>query len=124
MKTKKIIYYVVTALFSLLLLYSAANAVLNKEEVVNGFERMSFPIWLTVPLAIAKFMAVIAIWTRVSPWLKEWSYAGAFLLSLIALGGHLNVADGHFQGALGVAVLVLISRYLDPQVFYKRKSKL
>lgn len=124
MSTKKIIYYIVTALFSLLLLFSAGNMILNHEEVLKGFDTMSFPGWLIYPLALAKILGVIAIWSRLSSWLKEWSYAGIFLLALIALGGHLNVADGHFPGALGVAVLVLISRYLDPQVFYKRKSKL
>lgn len=122
MKTKKIIYYVVTALFSLIMLASAANILFKLPEAQAMFQTLGFPVWIPLPMAILKILGVLAIWVRKSKWLREWAYAGFFFNALLALGAHITAQDQEWAGAAVVLVLVVIARFLDPQVFYKRRS--
>jgi len=80
--------------------------------MIHGFfENLGYPTYLIYPLAIAKILGLIAIWTRLSRTLTEWAYAGFFFDVILALVAHLSVSDGGHTFALVGVILVLVSRF-------------
>lgn len=108
-KRNKIIYYVSTGLLTAMMLMSAGMYVFNNTEISKEFTNLGFPLWIIYPLATAKILGLIAIWTNKSRMLKEWAYAGFFFNFLLAGGAHIAIGDGKFPGALMALVLLLIS---------------
>ena len=111
MKATKIGYYVSTGLLSALLLFSASMYLFTNAAVQVVFGSLGFPTWLIYPMAIAKILAVVALWVKAVPTtLREWAYAGIFFNVLLALGAHLGIGDGEAAGAIIGLILVLVSR--------------
>ena len=117
MDINKISYYVATGLFSAIMLMSAGMYLFNHEMVAQIFTDLGFPTWIIYPLAVAKLLGLVAIWTRKSALLMEWAYAGFFFDVLLASGAHLTVTDGGQWPALGAMVMILISRIMRQKVF-------
>ena len=118
MKRDKIIYYVVTALASLPLLGGAIMYFINTAEIKSVFAGFNYPTYIVIPLAILKILGLTAIWTRYSPRLKEWAYAGFFINTSLAGFAHLNAGDGDFMAFI-VLVLLVVSYVMDKRVFGK-----
>lgn len=118
-KRNKIIYWIVTGLLSGLMLMSASMYFLKYEMVNETFTFLGFPSFLIYPLAIAKLLGLVAIWSNKSKLLKEWAYAGFFFDFIIALGAHFLASDGQSGMAIIAIVLLLISRIYDNKVFEK-----
>ena len=77
-KYLKIAYWVFTALFSAIMLFSA-NMYLTQYEMVKGFfETLGYPVYLIYPLAILKIIGVITLLANFNVTLKEWAYAAFF----------------------------------------------
>lgn len=110
MKTQKIIYYATTGLLSLLMIFSAGLYFFNHAAVADIFTKLGFPTYIIYPLAIAKILGLIAIWTKYSKSLTEWAYAGFFFDFVLALSAHLNAGDGEWIPA-AVALILLASSY-------------
>lgn len=117
MKRDKIIFYVVTGLFSLMMVMSAGMYLFNYDEVTLIFASLGFPAFVVYPLAVAKLAGVATIWLKPTKWLVEWAYAGFFFDFLLAGGGHLVAKDGEFGGAV-IALVLMGASYF----FYKRTS--
>jgi len=118
-KRDKIIYWVVTGLLSVMLLMSAGMYLFTHDEVSPVFNGLGFPTWVIYPLAIAKILGLVAIWTRKSALLKEWAYAGYFFNFLLALAAHLSISDGDWMGA-AIALALLVTSYIyDGKAFAK-----
>lgn len=115
MKNAKLIFYITTGLFSALMLMSAGMYLFNTAEVSQSFAVLGYPSFIIYPLAIAKILGVIAIWTGRSNTLKEWAYAGFFFDALLAFQAHIIAGDGQAAPAVVVAVLVLVSYWADKQ---------
>lgn len=111
-KRDQIIYYVVTGLFSLLMVFSAGMYIFAHDVAVEAFTRLGFPIYIIYPLAVAKLLGLVAIWTNKSKPLKQWAYAGFVFDLLLASSAHIMVGDGEFPAATGALVLVLVSFFL------------
>lgn len=79
--------------------------------VRETFTSLGFPTYIIYPLAIAKILGLIAIWTGRSRTLKEWAYAGFFFDFVLAASAHLQIADGDHMAALIAIVLLLVSYY-------------
>ncbi|MBB3701307.1 DoxX family protein [Flammeovirga yaeyamensis] len=117
MKNKnKIFYYVVTGLFSLLIMGGVANYIFQHEMVVGFFEAMGFPPNLIYYMATAKVLGVIGIWQTKSKVLREWAYAGFTFNLLLAVFAHLNVSDGEQWGAVIGLVLMSTSYFLVKKI--------
>lgn len=111
MKAIKIVYYVTTALFSVMMLMSAGNMLLNTEAVAQNFRDFGYPDYIPIPLGIAKLLGVGAIWANLSKSLKEWAYAGFFFNAVLALTAHISINDGNWPGAAVFIVLLLTSYF-------------
>ena len=112
----KIIYYIATVLLSLMMLGSAGMYVFNNAEVAKIITSLGYPTYIIYPLAVAKILGLIAIWSNYNKTLKEWAYAGFFYDFVLALTAHLNVGDGEFGGAAVALVLLVVSYIFDKKV--------
>lgn len=119
-KALKILYYTATGLLTVMMVMSAGMYFFNNPYVAETFTRVGYPTYLIYPLAIAKLLGLVAIWTRKSKRLKEWAYAGFFFNFLIGFFAHHMVSDGESLGALIALVLLAISYYGDRKVFKKK----
>lgn len=109
MKTNKIIYYVSTGLFTLLMLFSASMYIFNNPEIVKAFEGFGYPTYLIYPLATAKILGLVALWFINNKTIKEWAYAGFFFNVVLAFFAHVMIGDGQQVGAVIAFVLVTTS---------------
>ncbi|MCR9144067.1 MAG: DoxX family protein [bacterium] len=83
-----LVYYVTTGIVTLIMTFSVGNYLFNHEFVREAFMKMGYPTYIVYPLAIAKILGLIAIWSRVSPLLTGLAYAGFFydlVLAILAL---------------------------------------
>jgi len=119
MKTNKLIYWISTGLLCALMLFSAGMYLFANDVAVQAFTSLGFPIYIIYPLAVAKILAVIAILSRKSAFLKEWAYAGIFFDVVLAFTAHIMAQDGQWLFALVGIILVVVSRFLDGRVFDK-----
>jgi hypothetical protein len=82
MKRDKIIYWILTGIVALGFVMSSFMYLGKNPELMEGFNKMGFPVYFVTILGIAKLLGAIAL---VNPWwnkLKEWAYAG-FTFTLI-----------------------------------------
>ena len=117
MDRNKILYYGSTGLLTLIMGGSALMYFFNHEEVIGVFTSLGFPTYLIYPLAIAKILGLIAVWTRKSRLLMEWAYAGFFFDTLIAGSAHMVAGDDSQYPALVALLLVFISHRSGKALF-------
>src|SRR5690242_14901511 len=78
MKKTKTIFWVVTGIFSALMLFSAIPDVINTLEAKTFMNGLGYPDYVTHLLGILKVLGIIAILIPGYPRIKEWAYAGLF----------------------------------------------
>lgn len=108
-KTELIIYYLVTGIFSFMLLAGAATYFMKYEMVSEMFTSLGVSTAIIYPLAIAKILGIIAIWFIKNPLIKKLAYLGFALDLIFAIIAHLLAQDGAAFGPLIPLVLLLIS---------------
>jgi len=115
-KRNRIIYLVATGFLTLMMLGSAGMYFYDYPMVSETFAKLGFPTYIIYPLAIAKILGLIAIWTKKSQMLKEWAYAGFFFDFILAISAHVMINDGEHAGALIALVLLLVSYFFDKKM--------
>ena len=108
-KRDLIIYRVVTALFSLILLAGAITYFVNYKMVAEMFTSLGVPTEIIYPLAIAKILGIVAIWFIDNPMIKKLAYLGFAIDLVAATFAHLNAGDGGAFGPIIPLVLLIIS---------------
>ncbi|MCC2683777.1 MAG: DoxX-like family protein [Paenibacillaceae bacterium] len=86
MRKIRIVYWTITILFSLAMIFPAISAVLGEEETVKFITvHFGYPAYFVFYSGIVKLLGIAAILIPVHPRVKEWAYAGlAFdLISVI-----------------------------------------
>src|SRR5579859_6045053 len=111
-KAATILYWIVTALFTLQMGFTAF-AQLRLPEVAQAFTHLGFPAYFRVELAWAKFLGLAVLLAPVPARLKEWTYAGFAIVLVSALIAHFAVGDGPdaWGFAAGTAVLWALSYF-------------
>ncbi len=112
MKNFKLVYWISTGLLTALTLMSAGMYIFNHEAIKTVFANLGYPTYIIYPLAVAKLLGLIAIWTNQSRSLKEWAYAGFFFDFILAFLAHYMIGDGEFAPAL-VAIVLLFTSYFS-----------
>ena len=120
-KTSKIIYYTVTGLFTAHMLLTVGMYFFNNAMVSEVFVSLGFPAALIYPLAIAKILGLVAIWTNKSRILKELAYAGFAIDFILATTAHITTNHGEFVPPL-IALAMVSASYLYHRKLYG-KSK-
>ena len=91
-KAYKIGYYILTALLSALMLFSAYGSLKGGPDVDAMMSHLGYPMYVLTMLSYFKILGVIAIWQTKFPNLREWAYAGFFFdmlgagISFVAVG--------------------------------------
>ena len=119
MQVNKIIYWVSTAIFCSIFLFSAMMYFTKYEMVKGFFTALGYPVYIIYPLAVAKSLGVVAILSKKSRVLKEWAYAGFFFDVVLASAAHIHTNDGGQLLALTAMIMLIISRIFDSKVFTK-----
>lgn len=114
-KRDLVIYRVVTALFSLMLLAGAITYFVDYEMTSEMFTSLGVPTEIIYPLAIAKVLGIAAIWLIKNSLVKKLAYLGFALDLTMAIASHFKAGDGGFYGPLIPLVLLIIS-----YVFFQR----
>lgn len=109
MKRNKIIYLVATGLLTAFMLFSVGMYLFNHEMVASMFTSFGYPTYIIYPLAFAKLLGLVAIWSPKLKTIKEWAYAGFFFDFLLAFFAHYMIGDGEQGGAVIAAVLLIVS---------------
>lgn len=118
MKRDKLIFYISTALLTLLMLFSVSMYFFKHDDVSSMFTSFGYPTYIIYPYAVAKLLGIVVLWIPNFNVLKEWAYAGFFFAFILAFFAHYMIGDGEQMGAVLAMVLLMVS-----YVFGKRMKK-
>ncbi len=116
------IYRVVTGLFSLLILFQVVMYFYMHDMVRETFERLGVPGSIVYPLAIAKFLGLVAIWTNKSRLLKELAYLGFAVDFVMASAAHMKAGDDGVVPPI-IALIIMLVSFFYPEEFMESKRK-
>lgn len=97
-------YWLVTGAVALFMVKSAC-VYLTQPAVQVECQRLGFPDYFRVELAVAKLLGVLALLLPLGPRPKEWAYAGFTILLVSAAVAHLTAGDGA-PSVVGIGVLL------------------
>ena len=117
MKRDKIIYWIVTWIISAWMLLQAFMFTFNSDQIAELFNSLGMPVFLIIPLGIAKLLAIIAILSKKSKLLKSLAYYGLGVDFIVAIASHLMAGDGGWPPAMIALVLLSISYFYDRKLF-------
>lgn len=103
MKKEAVAYWAATGLLAIMMSKSAV-AYFTQEAVRVECQRLGFPDYFRVELAIAKLLGVLALVAPVGTRAKEWAYAGFTILLVSAIIAH-PAAGEPLAASAGAAVL-------------------
>ena len=121
-KRNIIIYRVVTGLFTVRMLFTVSVYFFVYEMVKEMFESLGVTAALIYPLAVAKILGLVAIWTNKSRILKELAYIGFAIDFILAISAHLIANHGGSIPPLVALIMVLISYIYHRKLYGKRKK--
>ena len=121
MKNIKILYWIFTIIFAIMMFGSAIPDVLSNEIAVKGMHiHLGYPLYFIPFIGVAKVLGVIAILIPGYPKIKEWAYAGLFFDLIGAT--YSIIANGGNAGQWGFMVMPLALGALSYLYYHKRKS--
>jgi len=125
-KTIRIIYWIVTILFSLAMLFSGITEVLQIEQAKEVMKHLGYPIYVNMIIGTAKLLGVIAILQWKFKTIKEWAYAGFTIDIIGAAASILFAGDGILMAlpTLPFLVVMFASYFLWKKMEQQKKAKL
>jgi len=112
MKKTKIIFWIITGLFSAFMLFSSIPDMMLVREAKTFMGHLGFPDYFTQFIGVMKLLGVIAILIPGYPKIKEWAYAG-LLFDLIGATYSVTAVDGFHPATLTMILPIgfLIASY-------------
>lgn len=116
MKSVKIIYWVSTILFALLMSFTGIPSLMNNKESLEFMAHLGYPLYFVQFISVAKIVGAITLLLPGLSKFKEWAYAGLFfdlagaLFSIYAVDG---INPG--MGFIGFCLLLGVVSYLYNQ---------
>jgi hypothetical protein len=120
-KSQKIIFRVATGILSVIVLMFVGNAIFNREMFTNRFSSLGYPAQIIYPLAAAKVLGLLAIWSNRSATLREWAYAGFFFNFVLAFLAEIQAIDGEYISS-PLALIVLLISYISGKKEFEKES--
>ncbi len=115
----KIIYYITNVLIILSSLLGTANVFFNSKSFIERMAGLGHAPYLGDILAIFQIVAFVVLVLNLFrvklgglEFLKEWAYAGSFILFSGAFLSHVFNGDGEFLPAL-VFLIILLTAYFS-----------
>ena len=115
-KRNKIIYWIATIWLAVGMLSTGIVQLLRTEEEVTMMTRLGYPVYFLTIIGIWKVLGVVAVLVPKFPLLKEWAYAGFFIVMSGAVISHLVIGDAvkEIFGPTLLLVLTVASWYFRP----------
>ncbi|MCZ8521740.1 MULTISPECIES: DoxX family protein [Paenibacillus] len=115
-KMKTIAYWVTTILGPASFVMGGYLHVIRDAQVMGALSHLGYPAYFATILGIGKLLGVVAVLVPGFPRVKEWAYAGFFILLTSAAASHAFAGDGPAQlaGPLIFLALVIASYLLRP----------
>ena len=107
MKTIKIIYWIVTGLFALFMLYSGYSEVMQIPQAQELMKHLGYPIYVNTIIGVAKIIGAVSILQWKFKTLKEWAYSG-FAIDFVAAGASMYFAGDGILMALSVSIFLTV----------------
>lgn len=119
-KKTKIIYWTITILFALAMLFDGLAGVFRIEGGKEALAYLGYPEYNLTILGIAKILGTIAIIQPVFQMIKEWAYAGFTFTFIGAFFSHAFV--GGLSGLLIPPVIMLSLMFTSYYLWKKLES--
>lgn len=118
-KTIKIIYWISSALVSLMMTFSAYSYLTN-ETIKQAFHHLGFPDYFRVELAVAKILGAVLLLLPIKGQWKEWAYAGFVFTFVSAFIAHTASGDpiNNRVGPVVFLIVLLLSYF----TYHKAKT--
>ena len=120
MKKTKILYWIITGLFSLFMLFSSIPDILSTPEAVKFMSGLGYPTYIIPFLGVAKLLGIIAILIPGFPKIKEWAYAGLFFDLIGAT--YSGIAQGGFQAPMLIMILPISFLFISRYLYFKKSG--
>ena len=117
-KTIKIIYWVLTGLFCLGMLFSGVSELLQVESGKLVMEHLGYPDSVNIIIGVAKILGVLAILQWKYKTLKEWAYSG-FIIDFIGAGASFYFVGDKLMALSPLPFIVLL---FASYYFWKKKE--
>ena len=119
MKKINTYYWIVTGLFSALMIFSSIPDILNTADALKFMSSLGYPPYLTPFIGVAKVLGAIAILIPGYPRIKEWAYAG---LVFDLIGASYSVMSVSHDPQ-GLFMLVFVGAAFASYFLYHKKLK-
>ena len=106
-KTIKILYWIVTVLFSLFMLFSGVSEVMQTEQAKELMKHLGYPIYVNTIIGVAKILGAFSILQWKFRTIKEWAYAG-FTIDFIGAGASMYFAGDGILMALSTTIFLAV----------------
>ncbi len=118
-KKIKLIYWISTVAFTLMMLMSAGMHFFNTEVIKETFTKLNFPTYIVIPYGIAKILGLVAIWTKKSDLLKSLAYAGYFYAFALAVTANISAMNDDIISSFIALTLTIISYFSEKKMYGK-----
>jgi uncharacterized membrane protein YphA (DoxX/SURF4 family) len=110
--TRKVAYWVSTALLAALSVFAAFSYLSGSSQAVQGFAHVGYPQQLRIILGIAKLLGAITLVVPGLAKIKEWAYAGFTFAWISAIVAHYLAKDGPTAFMPLILLLLLAVSYV------------
>lgn len=118
MKKTKILFWIITGLFSTFMLFSAIPDIMVIPDAVTFMAHLGYPRYFIPFIGVAKLLGIIAILIPGYPRIKEWAYAGLFF-DLVGATYSVVATDG-FKVDLLVMLLPFSFLFTSYYLYHKK----
>ena len=113
MKRTKILFWIVTLIFSFMMVGSAIPSIRVTQESIDFMSKgLGYPVYFIPFTGVAKVLGIIAILVPGYPRIKEWAYAGLIFDLIGAVYSIIAVGQGGWEFILIPLTLGALSYYL------------
>ncbi len=120
-KTPKIIYWIVTILFALMMLLDGFAGALRVQGAKEALAQLGYPEYLSTIIGVAKIFGAIALLQNVFRTVKEWAYAGFAFVCIGAFASHAFSGSG--IGFIILPIIMLAIVFLSYFLWRKIESE-
>ena len=121
MKQTKVLYWVFTGLFALIMLFTALpNVMMSPESVDLIHTQLGYPKYFIGFVGVAKILGVIGILIPGYPRVKEWAYAGLFFDLTAATASGIAVEGFHL---IHLSMAIFFAPGVLSYIWYHKKLK-
>ena len=120
-KTIKILYWIITILFCITMLFSGISQLTQNPQSVEVMIHLGYPIYLNLILGIAKILGVLALLQWKFKILKEWAYAG---FTFDILGAGLSMYFSSDGILLALSTLIFLAVMFISYFLWKKSEKI